>query len=33
MTSDDGSRLLIDDTLVINHDGLHGPTPKTAPST
>ncbi|MET8044334.1 discoidin domain-containing protein [Micromonospora sp. NPDC005215] len=28
LTSDDGSRLLIDDTLVINHDGLHGPTPK-----
>ncbi|WP_460848196.1 galactose-binding domain-containing protein [Phytohabitans suffuscus] len=27
LTSDDGSRLLIDDTLVINHDGLHGATP------
>src|SRR5687768_7376926 len=24
LTSDDGSRLLIDDALVINHDGLHG---------
>jgi hypothetical protein len=28
LLSDDGSRLLIDDTLVIDHDGLHGPTPK-----
>ena len=28
LTSDDGSRLLIDDTLVINHDGLHGATAK-----
>ena len=28
LTSDDGSRLWIDDTLVINHDGLHAPTPK-----
>jgi hypothetical protein len=27
LTSDDGSRLRIDDTLVINNDGLHGPTP------
>ncbi len=27
LISDDGSRLLIDDNLVINHDGLHGPTP------
>ncbi len=27
LTSDDGSRLLIDDSLVINNDGLHGPTP------
>ena len=27
LTSDDGSRLRLDDTLVINHDGLHGPTP------
>ncbi|MFE2049578.1 ricin-type beta-trefoil lectin domain protein [Streptomyces sp. NPDC059459] len=25
LTSDDGSRLWIDDRLVINHDGLHGP--------
>ena len=24
LTSDDGSELLIDDALVINHDGLHG---------
>jgi hypothetical protein len=28
LTTDDGSRLRIDDTLVINHDGLHGATPK-----
>ncbi|MFC7549552.1 RICIN domain-containing protein [Plantactinospora sp. GCM10030261] len=28
LTSDDGSRLLIDNSLVINHDGLHGPTGK-----
>ena len=28
LISDDGSRLLIDDALVINHDGLHGATPK-----
>src|SRR5687768_18342236 len=27
LTSDDGSRLLIDNALVINHDGLHGATP------
>jgi len=27
LTSDDGSRLRIDDTVVINHDGLHAPTP------
>jgi hypothetical protein len=27
LTSDDGSRLLIDGNLVINHDGLHGATP------
>jgi uncharacterized protein YegP (UPF0339 family) len=27
LTSDDGSRMRIDDTLVINNDGLHGPTP------
>jgi len=26
LTSDDGSRLRIDDTQVINHDGLHGAT-------
>ncbi|WP_418080540.1 ricin-type beta-trefoil lectin domain protein [Streptomyces ambofaciens] len=30
LTSDDGSRLWIDDQLVINHDGLHGPDPKEA---
>ncbi|RKR86500.1 carbohydrate-binding protein with CBM35 doain [Micromonospora pisi] len=28
LTSDDGSRLLIDDQLVIDHDGLHGATSK-----
>jgi glucose/arabinose dehydrogenase len=28
LTSDEGSRLVIDSTLVINHDGLHGPTPR-----
>ncbi|MGV9456760.1 ricin-type beta-trefoil lectin domain protein [Streptomyces sp. NPDC003635] len=28
LTSDDGSRLWIDDQLVINHDGLHGAEPK-----
>ena len=27
LTSDDGSRLWLDGTRVINHDGLHGPTP------
>ncbi|SBT65778.1 Glucose/arabinose dehydrogenase, beta-propeller fold [Micromonospora sediminicola] len=27
LTSDDGSRLTIDDDVVVNHDGLHGPTP------
>ncbi|MDQ3786584.1 MAG: DUF1080 domain-containing protein [Actinomycetota bacterium] len=27
ITSDDGSRLRIDGTTVINHDGLHAPTP------
>ncbi|GAB7039239.1 MULTISPECIES: family 16 glycoside hydrolase [Catenuloplanes] len=27
LTSDDGSRLLIDGTTVINNDGAHGPTP------
>lgn len=26
LTSDDGSRLFIDDTPVVDHDGLHGPT-------
>ncbi|MFE1288147.1 ricin-type beta-trefoil lectin domain protein [Streptomyces sp. NPDC058751] len=30
LTSDDGSRLLIDDQVVIDHDGLHGPDPKDA---
>ena len=28
LTSDDGSRLRIDDTLVIDHDGVHGSAPK-----
>ncbi|MFD6906305.1 family 16 glycoside hydrolase [Streptomyces sp. NPDC060077] len=28
LTSDDGSRLLIDDRVVIDHDGLHGAEPK-----
>ena len=28
LTSDDGSRLWIDGNLVIDHDGLHGATPK-----
>ncbi|MFD0599247.1 PA14 domain-containing protein [Catellatospora coxensis] len=28
LISDDGSRLLIDDNVVINHDGLHGATAK-----
>ncbi|MGK5440440.1 family 16 glycoside hydrolase [Micromonospora sp. URMC 105] len=28
LISDDGSRLLIDDSVVVNHDGLHPPTPK-----
>ncbi|WP_199435028.1 family 16 glycoside hydrolase [Qaidamihabitans albus] len=28
LTSDDGSRLLIDDELVIDHDGLHAAEPK-----
>ncbi|MFG1603409.1 family 16 glycoside hydrolase [Actinoplanes sp. NPDC049265] len=28
MTSDDGSKLYIDDKLVIDHDGLHGAEPK-----
>jgi hypothetical protein len=27
LTSDDGSRLRIDGTTVVNHDGLHAPTP------
>ncbi|MFB7084901.1 ricin-type beta-trefoil lectin domain protein [Streptomyces sp. NPDC056296] len=30
LTSDDGSRLWIDDQLVVSHDGLHGPEPKDA---
>ncbi|MFI0826577.1 PA14 domain-containing protein [Streptomyces roseolus] len=30
LTSDDGSRLWIDDKLVIDHDGLHGPEPEDA---
>ncbi|WP_435850796.1 ricin-type beta-trefoil lectin domain protein [Streptomyces roseolus] len=30
LTSDDGSRLWIDDRPVIDHDGLHGPEPKDA---
>ncbi|MBQ1075726.1 discoidin domain-containing protein, partial [Micromonospora sp. C31] len=28
LVSDDGSRLLIDDRLVVDHDGAHGPAPK-----
>ncbi|MFD0200887.1 MULTISPECIES: RICIN domain-containing protein [Saccharothrix] len=28
LTSDDGARLRIDNTLVVDHDGLHGATPK-----
>ncbi|MEH0939110.1 family 16 glycoside hydrolase [Micromonospora psammae] len=28
LISDDGSRLLIDDSVVVNHDGLHPATPK-----
>ncbi|WP_129789312.1 family 16 glycoside hydrolase [Promicromonospora panici] len=28
LTSDDGSRLVIDDSIVIDHDGLHGAEPK-----
>ncbi|WP_422735113.1 ricin-type beta-trefoil lectin domain protein [Micromonospora sp. WMMD729] len=27
LSSDDGSRLTIDNTVVVNHDGLHGATP------
>ncbi|MEU5145052.1 ricin-type beta-trefoil lectin domain protein [Streptomyces sp. NPDC021139] len=30
LTSDDGSRLWIDDQLVVDHDGLHGPEPEDA---
>ncbi|MFF8809195.1 ricin-type beta-trefoil lectin domain protein [Streptomyces omiyaensis] len=30
LTSDDGSRLWVDDQLVIDHGGLHGPEPKEA---
>ncbi|WP_246850573.1 family 16 glycoside hydrolase [Nocardioides xinjiangensis] len=33
MTSDDGSRLTIDSTEVIDHDGLHGDTAKTGTTT
>ncbi|SDZ42312.1 F5/8 type C domain-containing protein [Micromonospora pattaloongensis] len=33
LTSDDGSRLTIDNSVVINHDGLHGPTPKEGTAT
>ena len=29
LTSDDGSELLIDDVLVLDHDGIHGATSKT----
>lgn len=28
LTSDDGSELVIDDQVVVDHDGLHGPTAK-----
>jgi glucose/arabinose dehydrogenase len=28
ITSDEGSRLFIDNALLIDHDGLHGPTPR-----
>ncbi len=28
LTSDDGSKLSIDNSVVVDHDGLHGPTPK-----
>ncbi|QGN49624.1 DUF1080 domain-containing protein [Micromonospora sp. WMMC415] len=28
LTSDDGSKLTIGSTVVVDHDGLHGPTPK-----
>lgn len=30
LTSDDGSRLTIDDAVIINHDGRHGATAKTS---
>jgi hypothetical protein len=33
LISDDGSRLFIDDELVINHDGLHGAEPKDGSAT
>jgi hypothetical protein len=33
LTSDDGSRLYIDDTLVVDHDGLHGATSKDGAAT
>jgi hypothetical protein len=29
LTSDDGSRLLVDGALVVDNDGLHGPEEKT----
>ncbi|MDG4825173.1 discoidin domain-containing protein [Asanoa sp. WMMD1127] len=28
LISDDGSRLIVDNNLIVNHDGLHGATPK-----
>ncbi|OLT53316.1 PA14 domain-containing protein [Cellulosimicrobium sp. CUA-896] len=33
LTSDDGSRLSIDDQLVVDHDGLHGAEPKEGTTT
>jgi hypothetical protein len=33
LTSDDGSRLYIDDASVVDHDGLHGATPKEGTAT
>ncbi|MBI5833108.1 MAG: hypothetical protein HZB16_12490, partial [Armatimonadetes bacterium] len=32
LTSDDGSVLLLNGQMVVNHDGLHGPEPKDAPA-
>jgi hypothetical protein len=29
LTSDDGSRLLVDDSVVVNHDGVHGASERT----